>query len=337
MGGAKKKWMELEARNLSSIPDKHIFAKHFKDKSITNHIIRNYESGYCDYCEKRMKVVALENLMEFLMGKISNFYEDAGNFMGYDSKEGGYLGEIYTPDELIQDEIGLNVEPFEIIEDIVNSIDDIAWAQPDLHYDNINDELTYQWEYFKEIIKHKSRYLFSSGYGDQSKAYGILKEAGKIVSNSNIIKVIPKGTKLFRCRQHDAKTKISSFNEICSPSNKNAIYPNRFSPSGISMFYSAFETETAILETISRENKVIKHITIAEFETLEDQNIVDFSLIPKRPSIFRVKNKKNYYLKLFLYSFVRDITNEIKKDGKEHTEYVPTQVVTEFREAYTLK
>ena len=39
---------------------------------------------------------------------------------------------------------------------------------------------------------------------------------------------------------------------------------------------------------------------------------------------------KRNYLILFLYSFVRDITQQIIKDGKEHTEYVPTQVVTEF-------
>ncbi len=43
--------------------------------------------------------------------------------MSYNSREGGYLGEIYTPDELIQEHIELNAEPFEVIEDIVNSIE----------------------------------------------------------------------------------------------------------------------------------------------------------------------------------------------------------------------
>ena len=99
-----------------------------------------------------------KKMIEQMYGK-GVFYEDAANFMSYNSREGGYLGEIYTPDELIQEHIELNAEPFEIIEDIVNSIEDIAWAQPDLYYDNIKDDLEFQWKYFKEIIKHKSPYL----------------------------------------------------------------------------------------------------------------------------------------------------------------------------------
>ena len=63
---------------------------------------------------------------------------------------------------------------------------------------------------------------------------------------------------------------------------------------------------------------------------VENQFVVDFNKLPKIPSIFEIKDKKKYYLVLFLYSFVRDITQQITKDGKEHTEYVPTQVVTEF-------
>lgn len=96
------------------------------------------------------------------------------------------------------------------------------------------------------------------------------------------------------------------------------------------MFYSAFDIDTAILETISRTDKYKKYVTIAEFETLENQIVVDFNKLPKIPSIFGIRDKKRYYLVLFLYSFVRDITQQITKDGKEHTEYVPTQVVTEF-------
>ena len=142
--------------------------------------------------------------------------------------------------------------------------------------------------------------------------------------------MVPAGTKLYRCRQHDFKTKLTDFDELSAPPNKKAIYPNRFSPSGISMFYSAFDIDTAILETISRTDKYKKYVTIAEFETLENQYVVDFSKLPKIPSIFGIKDKKRHYLILFLYSFVRDMTKEIIKDGKEHTEYVPTQVVTEY-------
>jgi HEPN/RES N-terminal domain 1/RES domain len=330
MGLVKQRWLELEAKHLSHIPDKKICIKHFTDKSITNFIRKHYSDGYCDYCEKNLKVVEFEDLMNFIMDSISNFYEDAANFMSYNSREGGYLGEIYTADELIQEQIGLNAEPFEVIEDIVNSIDEIAWSQPDLYNDNIKDELEYQWQYFKDIIKHRSRYLFHSRKDDQTKAFRILQAVGGLVSKQNIIRLIPQGTNLYRCRQHDSKTAITAIKQIVSPPKELAIHPNRFSPSGISMFYSAFDPDTAMIETISRHDKTKKYVTIAEFQTLKDCYIVDFTRLPKIKSIFGIKDKKNHYLNLFLLSFVRDITKPIQKNGKEHTEYVPTQVVTEY-------
>ncbi len=330
MGLAKQKWMEQQERNLNRIPDKHICAKHFEDNSITNFIKKNYKHGHCDYCKKKLKVVSFEDLMEFLMFGISNFYEDAANFMSYNSREGGYLGEIYSPDEIIRNEIELMAEPFQIVEDVIDSIEMIAWAQPDLYYDNVKDDLEYQWKYFKDLIKHKSRFLFSAGDQNQTRAFHILKEVGKLISSLGIIRAIPKGTKLYRCRQHDFKTVINRFEDISSPPNENAIYPNRFSPSGISMFYSAFDIDTAILETVSRKNKAKKYVSIAEFETIENTVVVDFNKLPNIPSIFSVKNKKKYYLILFIHSLVRDMTKTIVKDGKEHIEYVSTQVVTEF-------
>lgn len=330
MGGVKQRWLEMEARHLSSVPDKHICPRHIEDRTINNFIKKNYTAGYCDYCRKDVKVVPLEDLMEFIMDGILQFYEDAANFMSYNSREGGYLGEIYTPDEVIQEHIELNAAPFEVIEDIVDSIEGVAWAQPDLYCDNIKDDLEYQWAYFKEIIKHKSRYLFGSVGTGQLKAMRILRGVGRLISELKIVKKIPKGTRLYRCRQHGPTLKIKEFSEITAPSNNNAIYPNRFSPSGIAMFYAAFDTDTAILETVSRTDKTRKYITIGEFETLEDEWVVDFSRLPKIPSIFGIKSKKRYYLLLYLYSFVRDITKPVEKDGKEHTEYVPTQVVTEF-------
>ncbi|ULT46412.1 RES family NAD+ phosphorylase [Niabella defluvii] len=83
---------------------------------------------------------------------------------------------------------------------------------------------------------------------------------------------------------------------MSAPPNKKAVYPNRFSPSGISMFYSAFDIDTAILETISRTDKYKKYVTIAEFEILENQIVVDFNKLPKIPSIFGIRDKKRYSL-----------------------------------------
>ena len=153
MGQVKQRMIELNERNFSSIPNKSVCIKHINDRAIKRFIIKNYTDGHCDYCQKEVKVVSFDDLLEFMMLGISNFYTDAANFMSYNGREGGYLGETFNPDELIQEKIGLETDPFQLTEDIVNSIDDIAWSEPDLYYDTERDELNYQWSFFKNLIK----------------------------------------------------------------------------------------------------------------------------------------------------------------------------------------
>lgn len=324
--------MELEAWNISRVPDKNLCIKHIDEKAIKSFIRKNYTDGYCDYCEKGVKVVSLEDLLEFMMIGISNFYEDAANFMSYDGREGGYLGDTFDPSELIQERIELKTDPFELTEDIVSSIEDIAWAEPDMYHDTEQDELMYQWSFFKNLIKHKSRYLFQENQSsNKSKnAFIILKEVGQIIKSLNLIKKVEKGTIVYRCRQHHSSKVVNEKVKLVAPPEEDAIYPNRFSPSGISMLYSAFDSETAFLETISREDENKDSITISKFKLKKEIYVVDFNRLPQLPSIFDFKKVKTYYLIRFLYDLVRDFTQEIKKDGKEHIEYVPTQVVTEY-------
>ncbi|NRT10735.1 HEPN-associated N-terminal domain-containing protein [Flavobacterium sp. 14A] len=324
--------IELNARNISNIPDKNLCIKHIDDSAIKSFIKKNYNIGYCDYCDKKLKVVSLESLLEFMMLGISNFYEDAGNFMSYNGREGGYLGNTFDPNELIQEQIGLETDPFELTEDIVNSIDDIAWSEPDMYYETERDELMYQWSFFKDLIKHKSRYLFQQNQSSKKsqKAFTILKEVGQITKSLNLIKKIEKGTIIYRCRQHHSSKVVIEKEKLVAPPEKYAIYPNRFSPSGISMLYSAFDPTTAFLETISREDKKKDSITISKFKLKKEIYVIDFNRLPNIPSIFDFKKVKTHYLIRFLYDLVRDFTHEIKKDGKEHIEYVPTQVVTEY-------
>lgn len=324
--------IELEARNISNVPDKNLCIKHIDDNSIKAFIRKNYTSGYCDYCGKQLKVVSLDSLLESMMLGISNFYEDAVNFMSYDGRKGGYLGDTFDSNDLIQERIGLETDPFELTEDIVNSIDDIAWSQPDMYHDTERDELMYQWSFFKNLIKHKSRYLFQQNESsNKSKnAFTILKEVGKITKSLNLIKKIEKGTIIYRCRQHHSSEVVDKKERLVAPPEKNAIYPNRFSPSGISMLYSAFDPKTAFLETISRENEEKDSVTISKFKLKKEIYVVDFNKLPQIPSVFDFKKVKTHYLIRFLYDLVRDFTQEIEKDGKEHIEYVPTQVVTEY-------
>jgi hypothetical protein len=117
---------------------------------------------------------------------------------------------------------------------------------------------------------------------------------------------------------------------MTSPPEDKAFYSNRFSPAGIPMFYGAFDIDTAKKETIDESNTKNNQVTIAEFQTKKDIQIVDFSRLPKITSIFGVTDFKDYYARIFLRNFLKDITSDITRNGKEHIEYIPTQIVTEY-------
>jgi hypothetical protein len=63
--------------------------------------------------------------------------------------------------------------------------------------------------------------------------------------------------------------------------------------------------------------------------------ILDLTVMPPSPSIFDRDSRATRSGILFLNEFVDDLKQPVMKDGKEHVEYVPTQVVTEyFRHAF---
>jgi len=335
MSGVDQDREDLWARGLSGLKETYVCSKHINDYAITDFIKNNSHKGICTYCDRVKNVIPFGELMFFMMEGIMHFYEDAAEFMSYDSSEGGYQGDTYNQWELINDLIGLEVDNYQLNEDIIDCIDDRAWSEPNAYYDSSSDILVYHWDYFKEVTKHKSRYLF--GQSDKFKtfsynqnAYDILNEIGLKINEFKLTQVISKTAALFRCRQHDAATKIVTASQITSPPEEFALYSNRMSPAGISMFYCAFNEETAIAETVDKTSKNGTHFTKAIFKANRNLNVIDFCNLPHPPSMFDTANFKNYYSTRFLQDFVNDISKSINRDGKEHIDYVPTQIVTEY-------
>jgi hypothetical protein len=335
MSGVDHEQQELWGRGLSGLKETYVCSSHIDDYAIRDYIKSNSLAGFCSYCKRSKKVISFENLMFFIMEGVMNFYKDAAEYMSYDSSEGGYQGDTYTPGELINDEIGLSVDDCALNDDIIDCIDDRAWSAPNRYYDSDRDILVYHWDYFKDVAKYKSRYLFARSnkfktYSYNQNAYGILEEIGSRVKDFGLTKSISQKIKLFRCRQHNAATTITAALHIASPPDKDSLYSNRMSPAGISMFYCAFNCETAIAETVDITNKDGVYFTTAIFKSERGLNLIDFSDLPIAPSIFDLKNFNNYYSIRFLRDFVNDISKSINRDGKEHIDYVPTQIVTEY-------
>ncbi len=102
------------------------------------------------------------------------------------------------------------------------------------------------------------------------------------------------------------------------------------SPAGIVMFYGSSETDTAVAEIDDRPEL---GIAVGTFRTLRDLRIVDLTRLPRPLRFFEPQpetNIENRYVLSFLNSFGRSMAARVEPGDREHIDYVPTQVVTEW-------
>lgn len=325
--------MEQEALGIGGSVDRQVCKDHIDDDAITRFISTHTKKGVCDYCKAPKRVIPVDDLMVFIMQGINRVLKDAAEFMSYDSSEGGYLGETFDADDIFSEVLHLDISNYALQQDIEHCIADKAWARDD--WDNYAERLNSAWSNFKYVIKHQSRYMFSrttqfKDYDTGDIAYGILSQIGQIVKKYKLYSIIPEGTSLYRCRQHKIAEVLDKAGQLASPPLEIAVHPNRMSPAGVSMFYGAFDLDTAKGETINESDTHKRRVTSAIFQPKKDLAIIDFTKLPTLPSIFDSKRFKEYYPIAFLKDFVKDLSTPITRDGHPHIEYVPTQVVTEY-------
>jgi hypothetical protein len=109
------------------------------------------------------------------------------------------------------------------------------------------------------------------------------------------------------------------------------------SAAGISVFYAALDMETARAETLANLPPIDERmLTGASWTNTRPLNVLDLSKLPPVPSFYAQERYDRDHL-IFLEEFVKSITQPVEHDGREHTEYVPSQIVTEyFRHRYRM-
>ncbi|ARN78237.1 hypothetical protein BST97_09670 [Nonlabens spongiae] len=343
-----RKFMGLNDRyfyediGLGSVPDKMICANHLEVQALNRYIRKNAVRGTCSYCDTAYKVLPFVELMEFIMKSVNFFFEDAGNYQPYESKEGGYYwGGQYEPEDIIQDFLQIDATPFEIVTDIQESLDDSkTWTNYYQFYDSIADEYFNRWQFFCKTVKHQTRYLFHHKSNNQklhlenTNPSETLQDIEQFIKSKKLYKTLPAGVIILRGQQHHAskKAECQEASRLVSPPIEFARNANRFSPSGISMFYGAFDFETVIKEIYKQYvDDLENRITIGKFKLKRDVRLIDLTSIPEIPSAFEhSKLNSSYYDTVFLHQFTRSISEPIDENLSYDIEYVPTQIITEY-------
>ena len=223
----------------------------------------------------------------------------------------------------------------DLIEDVATKFSGHLWCDQD--YGSLKDDeiLRVGWERFSDLIKHHTRHLFFDTASNKSiRDEGIppsqmLVALGELANDHGLFSRITVGSEIFRARVHDDGLLLSTAEEL-GPPPKEATVSNRMSPAGISMFYGAFDPQTALRETFNPTRGAKKGATVAIFRTNRDLLLLDLAVLPVLPSPFDSADRHLRRRLSFLYEFVDDFSRPVARDGREHVDYVPTQVVTEY-------
>lgn len=345
MGYWKQKMIEEQDRGWSSLGGKFVCDKCFEDSALANFASENAVEYKCDYCGRRSKKkpigIGIDEVMEVINEGITSEWGHPDNEgVAYESAEGGYQGEVLDTYDLIHDELGNPFANDKLCDDVISAFtrQGALWCQRNFYGLLPHDVLRFGWERFVRVVKYSKRYLFSKDMGqidyfrgDEELPPGkFLERFGEILTQIDLVREFPPRTRIYRVRVHDPSEELRTASELGTPSTENARYSNRMSPAGIPMFYGAFDEETAIRETFDplRGNNVA--ITVGEFRTARGFPVVDLTKVPPIPSVFDSEKRDSRPDIIFLHHFIRDLQAQVTKDGREHIDYVPTQIVTEY-------
>jgi hypothetical protein len=344
--GAAKAWEEEQwARGFNYVADKHVCGACVDDEALRDHIREHAVATTCDYCGRSAAepiACELDDFNAAIAGGIRVEWDDAINFMPYDGGDWALPDVNRSIHDLLFDDFQLELHE-DLFNDVVTAFIDRSFA-PRYYFDVAPDErLRFGWETFVHQVTHHTRYLFLRPNADSDadsrdiQPAEMLSEIGRVVAETGLVHELPSGTTLFRGRLYqraegDPPATAAALGTV--PQDR-ATRSNRMSPNGIPMFYGAFDEETAVDETVVPGREPGEDLTVAEFTTGETYQVVDLTDLPHVPTVFEVERREIRPWLLFLHQFSDEVSKPVDHAQREHLEYVPTQIVTEyFRHAF---
>jgi hypothetical protein len=298
----------------------------------------------CDFCGKVSQAgpiaAPLEDVVRFMLEAVEREYDKAVNALGWESAEGGYQGSHWDSHELLTDQLDLSLpnDDGRLLEILVECFGDNDWCERN-PYSLREDELYISsWEQFCEYIKHERRYFFLQRKAGQTESDNdellspakLLQFIGETVAEYGLIRTMPIESVIYRARQQKAGQQLKSSLDFGPPPTEYAIRSNRMSPAGIVMFYGSSEEATAIAEI---DDDPALGISVGKFNTLRELRILDLTRLPRPLGFFEPQpdsSTENRYVVSFLTSFGESLAARVEPGDREHIDYVPTQVVTEW-------
>ncbi len=335
VGLAKAEWIEAQERGWSA-PDTHVCDSCVEDSHLKD-LVRKMVSAYtCDYCGRHAaQAIAAEAsvVIEAVYDTVHTYYgepTDAG--VPYD---GGF---IVPPIDIVDvlGELGFDGHPNflqAVIDAEANGNDFVSAA--DGHWAGIHphEVLSSAWHLFSEAIKHETRFHFAN-----APRSGVASPYEIDVANvlpaiaarlRPLMHALPVGIEVYRARVRKRGEKWQPTSDQMGAPPKSKASAGRMNPAGIPYLYTAFDKTTAWRE-VGIMGRTSKTVFTATFALTRPLWVMDLTALPPVPSLFDVANKELREQALIVRAFVEAIAAPVTKDGQEHIDYVPSQVICEY-------
>jgi len=336
--GRVSEWMIEQQERGYSGADGEICVKCVTDPALKAWIGDNLISTTCSFCGEDSDDVIAASFDEFVgivLAGIGFDWNDPGTEgIMYIGREGGYQAPLSDSADVFY---GYNIsDDDDVMQAIIDAVDTDSWVERDFYRGDDGERLKSGWSWFKYVTMHQSRFLFLQNHGDRydddippSQMLNVIASViSKDLAAYDFIKTFAEDVDLFRIRIGAAPFDTAA--AIGPPPIEYATQANRMSPAGIPMFYGAFDIATAKAETFDPAHHAGQIMSIGTFRALRPLRLLDLAELPDIPSVFADDTRQFIHPMRFLHAFAADLVKRIARDGREHIEYVPTQIVTEF-------
>jgi RES domain-containing protein len=335
MGLVKGEWMEAQERGWSA-PDTYVCDDCIEDPYLKKLVCDNAIATICGYCGRNNGTAIAaeaEVVMEAIYDAVHTYYAEPtvsgvpydGGFIVEPIDIADVLGELGCDGhtDFLQAVIDAEVNGYGFVPAV-----DGHWAGSHPH-----EVLSSAWNLFSYTIRHETRFHFANTpcLGTTSPYEIDIADVLPAIAERlrPQIRSLPVGTEVYRARiRQDEETWEPSADQMGAPP-KDKASAGRMNPAGISYLYTALDKSTAQRE-VGIAERTTKTVFTATFALTRPLWVMDLTALPPVPSLFDVASKEAREQAFIVRGFVEAISTPVTKDGREHIDYVPPQVICEY-------
>lgn len=220
----------------------------FDDPGLSKFVEDNAASEKCSFCEAAAdKPIAavLADVVAYMEECILQEYDDPAACLPYDTREGGYQGEVWTSLELLEDVIGLvlpNDDDRRLFDALADNMQISCWCRRDPSGLHDEQEAMWSWHDFCRVVQHERRFFFHGNQAETPAEQGpsqlsttpedalvvgplldpsapseILRRTFEYASFAGLLVTLASGTVVFRARYQKQGESLLTAQELGPP------------------------------------------------------------------------------------------------------------------------